>query len=312
MSKPQHTTIIVHTSASRAVRHACQHGWHRIDVGPQDLTPQQRDWLADNVIESEGARLPEAFDVAPPTLEGLRTAIDAALAAYAKDIELMRAEQDRAQAEVQRHEAEIDRVFARELEKARTCPIGELVSTGSGQAATGAPLTQAYCRAAERAGLAGNTWVDLTGRGAELAEFVAQREAALEATRAEGEATIRRNRAVLLAWLRESDQPEAAERAEEGLLPMSELEDLADAHLFRRVLPWGELDHADRFPVRCEGLTSGQYHALKRLRVLADNVPGMTVHEGQWTTDSEEPLAWALVTISRFGYDFDRFVPLGE
>lgn len=90
------TTILVHTSAASAVRHSCQHGWHRVDLDTSELTEEQRELLAERVDEDQGARYQrrvagsrsEPYDVAPPTVAGLVASLD-------EGIESWRAEQGR-------------------------------------------------------------------------------------------------------------------------------------------------------------------------------------------------------------------------
>ena len=77
------TTILVHASAKSAVRHNCQHGWHKLDVDTSALAEDERELLAELIREDSGARYghPDGnYDVAPPTQEGLQAHLRARLA----------------------------------------------------------------------------------------------------------------------------------------------------------------------------------------------------------------------------------------
>ena len=79
----QPTTIIVHTSAASAVLHACAAGWHPVHIDFSAWPPEQRQWVADRVVDTDrGPKLAkdprtnpahldrspgDALDVAPPT-----------------------------------------------------------------------------------------------------------------------------------------------------------------------------------------------------------------------------------------------------
>jgi hypothetical protein len=71
-----HTTIILYTSASDAVRSSCQHGWHPVQIDTSTLSAEERELLAQSVVERDGARYSTSaqgatWSVAPPTAEGL-------------------------------------------------------------------------------------------------------------------------------------------------------------------------------------------------------------------------------------------------
>lgn len=125
--------VLVWTSAKSAVLHSCGHGWKKIDVDTSTWTTEERAYLSEHVVESQGARygrhsVPgvkiseiEGYDVAPPTAEALRAHVKAA-------VEVMKAYDEKTLAAVKV-----------EIEKLRVLPIQELVrrSSSSGVQLTG-------------------------------------------------------------------------------------------------------------------------------------------------------------------------------
>jgi hypothetical protein len=187
------TTILVHTSAASAVRHSCQHGWHRVEIDTSTLTPDERELLASRVHERDGARYDSDYDVAPPTVDGLVAHLRAALAE--------RAAETKRKAEREAELASKATAVLAELETWRTRPIGDLLyndfdahRVGWALHATGDEIRAAGLDPA-------SSLASALGRSDELRAEIERRKAARtaerEAAKAEKERVEEANRAKL-------------------------------------------------------------------------------------------------------------------
>jgi hypothetical protein len=112
MTTNKNTTIFVYTNAKDAVRNCVQHGWRGLQIDLSQWSQEERDLLADMIVEQDGARLSKDRSLANPTPDGLRR--------HVQD-ECMR----------QKAQLEEDKAkLAEELAKLKEKPIEKLLSRG--------------------------------------------------------------------------------------------------------------------------------------------------------------------------------------
>lgn len=240
-----HTTILVHTSAAAAVRAGCQHGWARVDIDTRSLAADERELLAASVVEREGARYGRLdtgyqtprggevvpYDVAPPTVVGLRESLRARIddteQAASREAE-ERAERERHGAEYRAQIAARDALADAELDDVvaslRNAPHTDLIIDGDQLRPVPANLMNAARR---RPGVA---WWGPGGHDLCLADLVGRREevkavitAQFERDQEAARITEAGHRAARVNWLRKRGLTEPAAREEAGVLPLIEM-----------------------------------------------------------------------------------------
>jgi hypothetical protein len=315
------TTILVWTSAKSAVLHSCQHGWRRLDVDTSELTPEQRELLASRVVEDQGARYGvrsmgcgldghavDGFDVAPPTVEGLRFHLQRRL----DEIASQNAEAARLRAE---RDANDDAKLASHLDRLQSVPVTDLIYTSNYtlRAASGLYLGAAIDR---RFGPGSHAWTcaALVGREAEAKAAAAELQRA-EQAKTEADSQARederlRNAAQLRAIVK-SVAPE--------ILPMLDADCAREADITSALFKYAcwafDIDpddtvDVDRYDYTIEHYTRAQWDTLQTFQKRARAIDGTEVKLVRSYEPDDESRTILVITTPVAGYTVTIELPI--